>query len=387
MQTVASTVNITTFAHIENAHFAIPRRNRITPNLQSLTTTTFGVQGQLESNIRADAEAFYRKNHEPNDIPQAQIGGVPTTTVDETQKATDTVVLPAALCQGEVHTSLRQALKRFNFVGTYVAGVNTVPPPATPTFCSSTGNYFVIRPWAATFAPPSAFPIGAVDGNNFYLVGTDLFSQAYSMYSFYRGSMRLRVQFNVSLENGLFREPVSIFITYPPDKKPNTSGTNYKEQFVAVYPSNPIVNRLYDRNSAGSPATPAAGRQLFWESVQFPDKQGFVEFEVPYYSTSHMSTALYPQYNGDEWLAQRNGLLPLPIVIVGSQNLNAYASAKITVFRAVGDDFSFGGLTGVLRATVPRIEYPNVSGADRYGNDAAVDLPGAADPSLPPGAP
>jgi len=89
----------------------------------------------------------------------------------------------------------------------------------------------------------------------------------------------------------------------------------------------------------------------------FPDKEGVVEFEVPFHATGHMCPTNYGQNTPT---ASRSIFAPFPTVTVtGTYRVNggitanpSLAGCSIDVFRAVGDDFSFGGLLGCPQAAL-----------------------------------
>lgn len=374
MSTVANAVDVVVFGHMEEAAFAVPRRSRTLPNLAAgaamskmmeeysevgASTARRYTVGEWEQSKKSVVKRSVKDEiAELSNEIVAQVGGEEAKPLTETEHASDIPLLPPAICQGEVHTSLRQALKRYNLVA-YVKPEAVAPIDGR---LGSDGNWIVIRPWAA--ATNRQLVLSSTTAQNWGTTYNDFYSACYGNYAFYRGGMRFRVVWDEPVTNSAQTQSVSVsaFLVYPSDRRPGFDPLwSRSEEYpygsstitgIAINNMllNPVVSRFNNISSAGpSPTKTPPSRQNGWESISIAHVEGGIEFQVPYYSASYMSTAGYHQYNGDFWAAQRNGVVPLPLVILGS---NFWPKGNFSVYRAVGDDFSFGGLTGVPRSTV-----------------------------------
>jgi len=198
--------------------------------------------------------------------------------------------------------------------------------------------------------------------------------------------MRFRIVWDEPVANSAQAQSTSVsaYLVYPSDRRPAIDPVwsrpeeyPYGSSIITGFTVNnmllnPVVSRFNNVSSGGvaPPKTPPS-RQYGWESISIARVEGGLEFQVPYYSSSYMSTAGYHSYNGDFWAAQRNGVVPLPLVIVGS---NFWPQGNFSVYRAVGDDFSFGGLTGVPRSTAVLELSPQSQGTDPDDGKHAVKL-------------
>jgi len=283
-------------------------------------------------------------------------------------------LLPYGTCLGEVTASLRQNLKRFSFVG-------RVTPRAiaqTGSAPGSTGNGFVLYPWAPVVPQTGATTVDATGAmtptyNSVFLYGstnpttafvcdqtTDLYSNIYSMYAFFRGSIRFKIAIAYPGGNYNSALPIYVYINNivmpntgnysPPMQIANPVGTPTTATNLGTGPTQP----LYDVS-----ATTASGiKQNFTyqpglaeaRMILYPDKEGMIEFEVPFHASGPFCPTNYGINNPTQ---SRSIFYPFPTVtITGTTNsaLNpgAYTllGCTLDVFRAVGDDFSFGGLLG-----------------------------------------
>jgi hypothetical protein len=378
MSTAAADVNVVVFAHMENAAFAVPRRSSTLPNYKTnavaalqarVTRETQDTKPQTQTPTTDTHETERDSTKELSNLLHpmgiAQIGGEVARSMTETEGATELDVLPAAVCQGEVHTSFRQALKRYNLIG-YIKSTAIPQDDDSP---GASGTWWVIRPWAATdnLIIDKEWELNTTDATNVGSRTHELYSALYGNYAFYRGGMRFRIVMDDLQPIGYGGVAFSVFITYPTAKKPSLDPTwtrpeeymgNYSTTAYGVpFTAHPALSRLFDVNSDGGseplvPVSVAIDREdRGWESLQFFGIQGGIEFEVPYYSTGHMSTAGYYSYDdGKFWQAQRDGQAPMPIIIIGVNHLPP--NSALRVYRAVADDFSFAGLVGVPRSTV-----------------------------------
>jgi hypothetical protein len=401
MSTAADTVAITVFAHMENAMFAVPRRSSTLPNLRASPAALAALALSEPEGIvvaprkktewrRGGQTSGFREVVEYMETgAEAQVGGEEAKSMTQTQKTTPVDVLPGAMCQGEVHTSLRQLLKRFELVGHFLPLAAAEP---TQTSTGTDGKWYIIRPWAAKSnlvysEAPLEYKLDDPAATNLSRKYNDTYSAVYGNYAFFRGGMRFRIMFESTqtiegFDQSCFSaQGFSVFLAYPNPVKPSIDVVNPRAEEHPVLASiavesNPMrphecITPLFNVNSTGG-GTPLVGvkgaysrEANGWEAISVVTIEGGVEFEVPYYSTGHMSTAVYPQYNGDFWQNQRDGQLPLPYVIFGS---NVLPTLQMRVYRAVADDFSFGGLLGVPRSTMVLEAGPLGSNTEPDGN-------------------
>lgn len=336
--TVSSSVEILVFAHMEDAQFAIPIKPYYLP---------FGI---------------------PN---VAQVGSariVKTKEVSESMSIPlrEVSLAPYSSCIGETHSSLRQLLKRFSYVGS--VRLDTLTP--TATLPGSTGNGFVIFPWAPVIpqngsitnisglqSPKyvSRYQWNAV-GSQFFDENQDMYSVIYSMYAFFRGSMRLKLFVKARGPNYSTELPIYVYINtvalpspgfYSPAMQQTTAQFSGPSDQLGSGPLQPLFDVPIPTTTgtkvgfAYQPGLAEARMALF------PSFEGCIEFEVPYHASGHMCPT---NYGSNIAVNSRSIFYPIPTVtITGSTTLGGLASltgCQFDVFRAVGDDFSFGGLLG-----------------------------------------
>lgn len=324
--TVASRVEVMVFTSLENAQFAGPRKSTLLPY----------------------------------NIPNvAQVGGERTKESSEATTETPKLpMLPYASCVGEVITSYRQLLKRFSQCGS----VTPSELPASSSSPGSTGNGFVLFPWQPVRPQVGNFTITGTGQmtpkytNNNDALGTsvttipDLYSQAYCHYSFYRGSMRYKLVVSQPSSTWNREKPIYIFI----NMYSAHTDASFKPQ---MYQKNePSINNLgtgpiqllLDKPQLSTTLvkTNFAYQPGFTEHslVVYPDKEGVIEFEVPFLATGHMVPTSYGRVLPDRL---RSIAYPLPTVTVYSGGEGGLKDCGIDVYRAIGDDFSFGSLIGV----------------------------------------
>jgi len=382
MSTANPNVQIVVLAHMENAAFAVPRRSQTLPNLN----TTAVASKLMDAIVKEKRDVGRRPSYFSSERvvrtiraneAVAQVGGEPAKTMSDTQSPAGIPLIPAAMCQGEVHTSFRQALKRYNLVSV------VKPSNQTPTgdVLVTDGRWFVLRPWEP--ADNSNLVLGSTVANNWCTVFNDLYSACFGLYAFYRGSMRFRIVFDEPLSE-TFPRAFSVYLAYPSpiqpsldvtwpraEEHPYTSSNMQVTTGAAALPCNPVISSMLNLASFTTGKMPYNRDKNGWEALSFTILEGAVEFEVPYYSVGHMSTTNYHTFNGDFWADQRNGVIPLPVVMFGSTSM---PYTRFRVYRAVGDDFSFAGMQGVPRSTVPLELYPRQVGYDPSGANAALTL-------------
>lgn len=346
--TVSSTVEIVVFASMEDAQFGAPIRTPYTP---------YGIPNvaQIGSN-------------------EAQIGKptlVPTTPDSQAVSRADLSLLPYASCMGEVISSFRQLAKRFSLVGKIHLGASL---PATETTPGSSCNGFVIYPWAPVTPSNGSIAVNAAGTMvptyyNLYRYGNatpftdiwqtnDIYSQLYSMFAFFRGSIRYKITVNTPGTAYNASAPVRVFINNI--AAPNSGNWTPPMQITPAVGSNPSGNLgtgplqpLYDIAPITT-LTPLKTGFAYQPdlvsscTVVYPDKEGTIEFEVPFHASGPFCPTNYGQVNPTD---TRSIFNPFPVVtVIGSSRFplaNAtFPGTSFEVYRAVGDDFSFGGLLG-----------------------------------------
>jgi len=263
------------------------------------------------------------------------------------------------MCTGEVITSFRQLLKRFSYVGR----ISSVTTAATTSNAGTTGSGFVIFPWTPVMPQNGAFTVNAAGAmtptynNNYtwYNNGnrqvTDNYSNLYSMYSFFRGSIRYKISLASKGSNFDFNLPVYIYIntivnpileTWSPGMQVNAAGpTN-----LTTGPLQPLVDdpKLSTTTLKGNYAYQPGIAEA--RMVVYPSLEGIIEFEVPFHASGHMCPT---NYGINDATSLRSIFFPFPTVTITgtpTPNGNTFTNCSFDVFRAIGDDFSFGGLLG-----------------------------------------
>lgn len=296
----------------------------------------------------------------PYNIPNvAQVGGETTKPSSiMTTSSPRMTVLPYAACTGEVVLSLRQMLKRFHRVST----VTTNAIANSSTALGASGNGFVVYPWAPVIPPVGAFTVDAAGAMtpkyfNTYATNTinypDLYSNAYCMYGFFRGAMRFKILIEKPGANYNASSPIYIYIdnyiapntdNYSPPMQLNANpgATN-----LGSGPIQPFFDLPATTSGTLKTSFPYQPNLAQSKLVVYPDKEGVIEFEVPFHSTGHMVPTNYGQNNPTN---ARSLFYPFPIVTIqGSTTtggVGTLVGTTFEVFRAVGDDFSFGALLG-----------------------------------------
>lgn len=302
-------VPIFVFAHMENAAFAVSSFSNIVP---------YGI---------------------PQTYPAgavAQAGGMiePTKLNTEYNKQYPTDLLPYRSCVGETITNFRQLLKRFEPIWSRKV---LTPVPATGTAPGSSGMAIFIKPWAP-IAPLTHSTITTTSPD---YRRTDLYSILYSMYAFYRGSMRFKLVLDHVPTGQVLRRdiPFRVYInnaTVPGLTQALTGVPSTADGTLAP------VQRLYDVPST-NPGSLGPDYEFMSTGLPiFMDAEHVIEFDVPYYSTGHMCPTIY---TGHDQTARRTNRCPIPQVVVVHPDL---PGCTVSVYRAAGDDFSFGGLLGTM---------------------------------------
>lgn len=341
--TVSTAVDILVFAYMKDAQFAAPIRPPIVP---------FNI---------------------PN---VAQIGKpriVPTTQTSDSVNFSDLSLVPYAACMGEVISSTRQLLKRFSLVARVTLGA-TFPP--TALLPGSSCNGIVIYPWAPVIPQGGTIAVAASGVqtpaySNQYQFNSggsqtnifqfpDLYSQVYPLFAFFRGSIRYKVAIIYPGANYNATYPVYIYInnivnpaleTWSPPMSITPSINSTPASNLGTGPIQPLIDLPVQ--TAGTLKTNFAYQPGLAESrmLVFPDKEGFIEFEVPFHASGPFCPTNYGQNTATN---SRSIFTPFPTVTItgtsnptgGAASTPSLAGASLEIFRAVGDDFSFGGLLG-----------------------------------------
>lgn len=277
-------------------------------------------------------------------------------------------MLPYAVCMGENVTSVRQLLKRYSFLGRVKADVLA----ATANQLGSSGRGFALFPWAPVTPQNGAISnVLGVQSPKFgseYLISSgtkktsinlvpDTYSQFYPLYSFYRGSMRIKIVIASKGPDYDASLPINVYIHL-------TTPANVGNMM-------PIMSAIVATSSGASsnlgsgplqclfdtPLATAAGQTKVGFAYQpdlgayrcaiIPGFEGLIEFEVPFHCTGHMVPTNYGLY---DQTSARSIFFPFPVVsVIGAVTAAGkpvLAGCDLDVYRAVGDDFSFGGLIG-----------------------------------------
>lgn len=337
--TVQSSVEVLVFVSMKEAQFASPVKSTYLP---------FGIPNVAQ-------------------IGKARI--VPSMQSSEMMSdRKDLSMLPYSTCIGENVTSFRQILKRYSYLGRIQ--LNSLAALATQT--GSSGNGFVLFPWAPVTpqngtitntlgvqTPKYVNSYTTTSGANSIVINqyADTYSQLYPLFSFFRGSMRYKIVVAIKGANYDSNQPVNIYINLT-----NPATSDFLTPTMSQVPaasSGPSTNLgtgpiqvLFDVPFATATGTkvgfayqPELGA---YKLAIIPGFEGTIEFEVPFHCTGHMAPTNYGTFSQP---SARSIFFPYPIVtIVGATNSSGaavLAGSSLDIYRAVGDDFSFGGLTGV----------------------------------------
>jgi hypothetical protein len=344
---VSSSVEVLVFASLEDGQFAAPVLSPYTP--------------YAIPNVAQIGD-------------QAQIGKpclVPTTPDSTAVNRSDLSLLPYASCMGEVVSSFRQMLKRFSLVSRVSLGATY---PATATQPGSSCNGVVIFPWAPvipqngtitvaasgaqtpTYFNQYTFVNGANPQTNIYQY-PDIYSQLYPLFSFFRGSIRYKIAITYPTTAYNPALPVYVYInnminpayeTWSPVMQITSTGSSTNLGTGPVQPLFDLPPQTTTTQKTGFAYQPGLAESRM---IVFPDKEGLIEFEVPFHATGPFCPTNYGQNNPTN---TRSIYTPFPTVtITGTSNPTGgpasgatLAGCSLEIFRAVGDDFSFGGLLG-----------------------------------------
>nr|ULF99814.1 MAG: structural polyprotein [Dicistroviridae sp.] len=245
---------------------------------------------------------------------EAQLGQFPASIDSRTIESNWS---PEALCIGEKILSIRQLVKRFGFVG-------------SATYNDATNNAAIIAPFLVVPPQSSVTDKQAVTQFEYW----------YSLYAFWRGSMRWKAMgASAPSESG----PIT-FSTQPVSVKQFAAlGDSMNSLLLATLTStSPITT--FNTSAYGDVAN-----SLPSETIIFPNVEGMMEFEVPYYNVSHITPAVYG--SAPSSITNTNFFLgnapPQLVVFQGLSPPSTTNLQQFNFFRAPGDDFSFFYLLGV----------------------------------------
>lgn len=336
--TVNSSVDVLVFVSMKEAQFASPVKSTYLP---------FGI---------------------PNVAQMGKARIVPTRSSAETMAdKRDLSMLSYSTCMGENVTSLRQILKRYSYLGR--VQLNSLA--ATASVQGSSGNGFVLFPWAPVTpqngtitnalgiqTPKYISNYTTTSGANSTVITqyADTYSQFYPLYSFFRGSMRYKLV--VAVKGATYDDslPINIYINItnpavPGNLVPNMGRTPAASAGASTNLGTGPMQILFDIpvvTSSGTKVGFAYQPELgSYKLAIIPGFEGTIEFEVPFHCTGHMAPTNYGAF---DQTSARSIFFPYPIVtVIGSTTPSGaavLAGSSLDLYRAVGDDFSFGGLIG-----------------------------------------
>jgi hypothetical protein len=306
----------------------------------------------------------------PYNIPDvAQIGKARLIKTEESSAAqnvpSDLPLLPYSTCVGEVITSFRQLLKRSSFLGR----VTITKASATSSSPGATGSGFVIFPWAPVSPQRGTFTVAASGAmsptiqnsytwyNNDNFQVPDLYSNVYSMFSFFRGSVRYKLVLASKGANFDYKLPVNVYVnvlaspmveTWSPTMGVNaTTSVNLGTGPIQVLADDSKLSTTTLKSNFAY--TPGFAE---YAVVVYPDLEGVIEFEVPFQSSGHMCPT---NYGTNDATSARSIFYPIPTVTItgtSTSSGNSLQDCQFDVYRSVGDDFSFGGLLGAPQQAI-----------------------------------
>lgn len=235
---------------------------------------------------------------------------------------------PEAYCIGEKCASIRQLIKRANPVG---KAYQLFRPTGQ---VNAINTYTVLNP----FANRTVYDINSSVG------GLDYLSYFNSLFAFFRGGIRIKLLTTGNTSNlGVY-----MFNATDPYFDTIVDKTLQRDAMQGVT----IVSSFWADDLASYLSTAVS------TLVVDKDIEGAIEFEVPYYNSSHLTPAIVSQSlfpAAEEEGAE--GCYPSPIILFGLQSetpkrnstgesVPTDLEANITIFRAASDDFSFSYYIG-----------------------------------------
>lgn len=281
---------------------------------------------------------------------------------------------PESHCVGEKIVSIRQLLKRNNFVGTTVDNKTSL---VTATNAQGVNSYTCMN----------------VFGNKIQdqQHGIDYISYFNMIYAFFRGGMRIKMSSIILGANGNLSNGSTPNGTWYSTPIKNTllfarMFNAYDQSHGAVINATRRVNNVIGKvgingitpETANSLMTDASATTLIDQNIE-----GILEFEVPYYNSTHLSPSMlvtrttplneYDTTNIFPGTSNSDDAYPLPVVLVGmpstkvfsqltdgtnSITLNTGYAMTHTIYRSAADDYGLHYFMG----TVPVVLGQNLAG-------------------------
>lgn len=232
---------------------------------------------------------------------------------------------PEAHCVGEKIMSIRQLIKRFGYVGS--ATLSTADSPITSTVG--------IAPFSVRYPTTS---IGGVKN-------ISLWEYYYFIYAFWRGSMRFKS--TALAQNNLETFPstkiLSSFLNLSIINTVQDAFLNLISKFTAGGSIFQEMNVIFSGTFNNGPSLHVINNEI----------DGILEYEIPYYNSSHISPATI--YSSTESPLEVTNVLKghIPPVVAAidvpfvNQAVTAETTIAMTAYRAAGDDHSLMYLVGV----------------------------------------
>lgn len=232
---------------------------------------------------------------------------------------------PEAHCVGEKIMSLRQLIKRFGFANS--ANFSIADSPIN--------NTVGIAPFSVGFPQTSVNSVQNISLWEYY----------YFIYAFWRGSMRYKT--SVVAQNNLANFPtrtiLSAFLNLSIINTVQDAFLNIASKFTNGGSYHQKMNVTYNGTFNNGPSLHVINNEL----------DGIIEYEIPYYNSSHISPATIYASN-ESPLSITNvlkGHLPPVVAAINIPNapqlITAESSVGLVTYRAAGDDHSLMYLVGV----------------------------------------
>lgn len=238
---------------------------------------------------------------------------------------------PEALCVGEKITSVRQLIKRF---GTSGVGVDL----------GAADDRIGLSPFSVVIPPTTTDSVRRFTPLEYW----------YPLFAFYRGSMRWKLRpLQQSTVGTLVQQTTP---NYPFVVKQFCSLQDSMNAVLNSWNSVPFVSRADNVVVVQNTSSIALAQSSTTEI--YPNLEGMIEIEVPYYNSSHITPTYYTPVNtgplvepGVTFSKMFKGLVPpQAVVISAAQNPSTTEEGNfLTVnhYVAAGDDFSFFYILGV----------------------------------------
>lgn len=326
---VSKTVKITVFGHMENAQFAAPTNTTVLPYGLPTSVTTLGLNSRNTipaETIATKGDFIYVPVEKEKALRSAQMGLVEKIKPgsETTAHRPTMLIAPQSMCTGEVVTSLRQYLKRFSLMRT----ISPRPRAATLTANGASGTCITIRPWApnvvATAAPSLTAPA---------YEQTDIYSSIMPMFAFSRGGIRMKIVIDAKGSGFLSDIPMMVYVNMNLSAKIAAQPTGLLSATQPCFVTDDVP-KTTPGNIAYQPGFAEVRMPIFF------NYEGVAEFQVPYISTGHMTGTRYGSTIIED---RRSSKTPIPLVTISHPS---FVTSTLSIYRAVADDFSFGGYLG-----------------------------------------